>query len=250
MKRTLLDMVQSILNDMDGEEVNSITDSIEAQQIASVIEDTYYNIISVRDKPEYWELYKLVSLSDSTRPTHFRYSSESVDEVKALRLLRYDVSTVSSVVEYREICWLDPIDFLERMPYNSDNTLRVYDKNADTSLFVSNDTAPSYYTSFDDEHIVLDAYNATVESTLQSSKTQAFVFKMPTFTISDNFVPDMEDHKRPYLLAEAKSTCMSLWRDGSDPKIEQSARRMKNSLQNDEYKTKRANRRPAYGRRK
>lgn len=249
MKRTLLEMVQSILNDMDGEEVNSITDSIEAQQVASVIEDTYYNIISVRDKPEYWELSRLVSLSDSARPTHFRYSSESVDEVKALRLVRYDVSSTSGVVEYREICWLDPLDFLERMPYNSDNTLRVYDVNADTSLFIRTDTPPSFYTSFDDEHIIMDSYKSTVESTLQASKTQAFVFKMPSFSIADSFVPDMEDHKRPYLLAEAKSTCMSLWRDGSDPKVEQAARRMKNSLQNDEYKTKRDNRRPMYGRR-
>jgi hypothetical protein len=249
MKRTLLDMVQSILSDMDGEDVNSITDSIEAQQIASVIEDTYYNIISVNDKPEYWELYNLVSLSDSSRPTHFRYSSEDVDEIKSLRLLRYDISETSGVIKYKEIPYCEPIDFIERMPYNSSNTVRVYDKNAATSLFIRNDTMPSRYTSFDDEHIVVDSYKATVESTLQASKTQAFVFKIPSFTISDTFVPDMEDHKRPYLLAEAKSTCMSLWRDGSDPKIEQAARRMKNFIQNDERKTQTPPKRPMYGRR-
>jgi hypothetical protein len=36
MKRTLLEMVQSILSDMDSEDVNSISDTNEAEQIASV----------------------------------------------------------------------------------------------------------------------------------------------------------------------------------------------------------------------
>ena len=43
MKRTLLEMVQSILSDMDSEDVNAVSDTLEAQQVASVIEDTYYN---------------------------------------------------------------------------------------------------------------------------------------------------------------------------------------------------------------
>ena len=45
MKTTLLQLVQSILSDMDSEEVNGISDTIEAKQIASVIEDTYYNLL-------------------------------------------------------------------------------------------------------------------------------------------------------------------------------------------------------------
>ena len=46
MRNTLLEMVQSILSDMDSENVNSISDSVEAQQVASVIEDTFFNIIA------------------------------------------------------------------------------------------------------------------------------------------------------------------------------------------------------------
>ena len=48
MKQTLLQMTQSILSDMDSEAVNSISDTVEAQQIASVIEDTFYNIFCKR----------------------------------------------------------------------------------------------------------------------------------------------------------------------------------------------------------
>ena len=93
MKTTLLEMVQSILNDMDSEAVNSLSDSVEAQQIASVIEDTYYNIISNRDIPEHKRLISLTSLSDSTRPTHFKYPTNT----KQLDEIRYNVTTGGTV---------------------------------------------------------------------------------------------------------------------------------------------------------
>ena len=71
MRTTLLSMVQSILSDMDSEDVNSISDTVEAQQIASVIQDTYFNLISAREIPEHKQMLQLTSLSDSQKPTHF-----------------------------------------------------------------------------------------------------------------------------------------------------------------------------------
>ena len=51
----------------------------------------------------------------------------------------------------------------------------------------------------------------------------------------------------PLLLAESKSACFSLFKGGSDPKVEQSARRLKSYVQNDQYKTRLASRNQ-YGR--
>ena len=44
MRNTLLQMVQSILSDMDSEAVNSISDTVEAEQVASVIQDTFFEL--------------------------------------------------------------------------------------------------------------------------------------------------------------------------------------------------------------
>lgn len=244
MKRTLLELVQSILSDMDSEAVNSINDSVEAQQIASVIEDVYYNIVAARNIPEHQQLLKMTSLSSSVRPTHFQYPTNTREIVS----LAYNIDTQSKV-NYQEIQFVEPMDFLSRMPYNlSTGVLVVPDVNSNISLTIFTDRMPTYYTSFDDLHIVMNAYDSSIDTTLQESKTRAYGTVYPTFTIADEFVPDLDDTMLPYLLAEAKSTCFSLFKSGSDPKLEQAARRLKSFVQNDMYRTKRPNVRNHYGR--
>jgi hypothetical protein len=245
MKTTLLELVQSVLSDMDSEAVNSINDSVEAQQVASVIEDTYYNIISNRDIPELKRIITLTSLSDSTRPTHFKYP----DNVKQLEQVRYNTALTTGIT-YTTIPYIDPLDFISRQSTNVDATaiIQVPDVDSSAVLLIRNDVMPSYYTSFDDEHIVFNSYVASVENTLQASKTMAYGTVYPTFSITDSFEPHLDDNMMPYLLAESKSVCFSLFKSGSDPKVEQAARRLKSYVQNDMYRTKQANKRPHYGR--
>jgi len=243
MKRTLLQIVQNILSDMDSEDVNSISDSIEAEQIASVVRDVYYNMVSTRMIPEHQELVKLVSLSSSSRPTHFQVP----DSVKRIDFIRYNVSTTSDT-EFKEIQYIEPLLFLT-LHQDGTNVDTVYDVNGNTPLLIRNDQMPTYYTSFDDLHIVMDSYKSDTDQILAENKTQALGHKIPTFTISDNFTPDLDEVLFPYLLAESKSTCFSLFKSGVDQKIEQAARRQKSYMQSDMYRVKKENKRPYYGRR-
>lgn len=242
MRRTLLSMVQSILSDMDSEDVNSINDTVEAQQVASVIQDTYFNIIAAREIPEHKQMLQLTSLSNNQKPTHFRYPNNT----KEIEKLFYNTAYTGST--YTEVYFLEPIDFLNRVDESATNTLQVQTVAGNVPVFVMTDRMPKYYTSFDDDNIIMDAYDVSVESILQQSKTRAYGTVYPTFQIDDAFEPDLDDTLLPYLLAEAKSTCFSLFKSGSDPKVEQAARRLKSYTQNDMYKTKRENKRPHYGR--
>lgn len=245
MKTTLLELVQSILSDMDSEAVNSINDSVEAQQVASVIEDTYYNIISNRDVPELKRIITLTSLSDSARPTHFQYPTN----VKQLEEVRYNTALTTGVT-YSTIYYVDPLEFISRQSTDGSGTgiIQVVDVNTPAVLLIRNDTMPTYYTSFDDKHLVFNSYDAAVDTTLQASKTMAYGTMYPVFSITDGFEPQLDDNMMPYLLAESKSVCFSLFKSGSDPKVEQAARRLKSYVQNDMYRTKQANKRPHYGR--
>ena len=242
MKRTLLEIVQSILNDMDSEAVNSISDTVEAAQIASVVEDTYYNIIAARDIPEHKQLLQIVSLSSSVRPTHFEYPSNT----KEIEKLFYNVGTSGD--SWKEIRFVEPLEFLNRMDSTATASVTVTDVAGGTPLYIRNDRMPSYYTSFDDKHMVLDSFDYNVETILSASKTRAYGTVYPTFSQTDNFQPDLDDTMLPYLLAESKSVCFSLFKSGVDQKVEQSARRLKSYVQNDMYRTKRDNKRPNYGR--
>jgi len=140
-------------------------------------------------------------------------------------------------VEYKRLTYLEPDAFFglsDKRDSLASNVVQVNDVQADSILLIRNDVMPEYYTSFDDENIVLDSYKSTIDSTLTSAKTRAYGIKYPTFdSFTDTFTPDIDDVMFPYLLAEAKSTAMSLFKSGADPKTEQSARRQKVYVQND-----------------
>ena len=230
MKSNLLQVVQSILSDMDSEDVNTISDTVEAQQVASVVEDTYFNIIAARDIPEHNKLIPLVSLANNAKPTHFTYPART----KQLMRVDYNIGTASAP-DYREIVYVEPLVFIDRM---DETAKKVTTVDQSVELFVATDKDPSYYTSFNDNHIIMDAYDVSVEANLASNKTRAFCAIYPTFSQTDSFAIDLDQTLMPLLLAEAKSACMSLFKGGSDPKVEQAARRLKSYVQNDQYKSK------------
>lgn len=239
MKMTLLEIVQSILSDMDAEDVNSISDTTEATQVASIVRDTFFNMVTNRTIPEHKQLIKLTPLSSSAYPTHFQYD----DNTKIESVWYKDGDT------YETVRWLEPLDFLRHCDSRQSNYVEVADKKAGTTIRVGTDVAPSYYTSFDDEFIIMDSYDSSVDSTLQRSKVRAYGVVPPTFDMhTDGFVPDLDANLFPYFLAEAKSTAFSLLHGGPDPKVEQAARRQKYHLQNDKHNTVTTRKLSKYGR--
>lgn len=242
MKQNLIGIVNSILSDMDSEAVNSIADSTEAEQVARIVRDSFYNMIATRVIPEHSELLKLVAASDSAYPTHFQYG-ENVKEIVNLWYKDEDGY-------YKEVKWIEPMDFLSITDKVSGTDFQsVADKNGGTTLRIRNDTPPSFYTSFDDNWVIMDSFESLVDATLQSSKVRAYGTVYPVFSLEDLYTPDIDATLFPYLIAESKSTAMSLLKGQSDPKIEQAARRQKSYMQNDMYRTSKQPQRPSYGRR-
>lgn len=230
IKKTLLEIVQEILSDMDSEDVNSISDTLEADQVAQIVENTFYNIVATREIPEHYELMKLTALADTDYPTHFRYP----DNVRRIDRVDYDVSDDGSF-EYRTIEWRDPLVFLSLIDGISSDYDSVTDKNGGTNLRIRNNKQPQWFTSFDDYYIVMDSYDSSIDSTLQESKTRALGVKYPVFSKTDSYTPDLDADMFRYLINESKSVAQSLLKGGSDPKTEQAARRQKSYIQNDRY---------------
>jgi hypothetical protein len=233
IKKTLLQIVKDILTVLDSDDVNSLADSLEASAVAEVVESTYYDIISMRSLPEHKSFVQLVSASDNDFPTHFTYPSNS----NSIEKIWYDTSD-DETFEYTEVTYLEPLEFIEKSDRVNENYILVDDKAAGTKIRVRNNKQPKYYTSFDDDNIVMDSYDATVNSTLTSAKSRAFGLIYPAFDrYTDTFVPDLDADKFPYLISEAKSRAMDIYKGGASNKVEQAARRNKSATRNKSYKT-------------
>lgn len=243
IKKPLLSIVQEILSAMGSEQINTISDSTEGEDVAAIVQTTFYNIIAARDIPEHEEMLKLTTASDGDFPTHMKFG-DNVKEVKAIWYMDGNYTDY----DYKRVHWLPPMDFIEMIDKRQDNYVIVDDKTGGGFLKIQNNKRPQYYTSFDDEWIVFDSFDSAADDTLHSKKFRALGTVYPVFRLKDSYVPEIDATMFPYLIAEAKSAAMSLFKGGVDAKTEQWARRNKSHIQNDMFKTERKRRLPHYGR--
>lgn len=247
MKMTLLDIVQDILNDMDGDEVNSIDDTFESQQIAQIVKSTYYAIISNRNWAHTKQTLQIEPSGNTALPTHM-YLQQDIKEMSFFNYNKAKITDNKKV--YRPIRYLQPDDFLRvinRRDDSQDNIDVITDPTG-VELLIKNDLAPEYYTSFDDQTLVFDSYDKEVESTLQKSKVQAQAYVVPDWSPVDDFVPDLPIEAFTALLEEAKSRAMLKLKQVADEKAEQEASRQQRWLSRKQWTVKGGIQYPNYGR--
>lgn len=247
MKRTLLEIVQAIIEDLDSDEVNSIDDTIEATQIANIVANTYFDLLANRDIPEHKELDQLLGLSDSTRPNYLQLP----DDVARMPDYFYYNKSTDGDKEYQPVTWEHPELFLRRASNRDSSSSKVTivtDFNGGTDLLVINDKMPQVFTSFDDKHLVCDSWDSDIDSTLQTSKNRTWVEKTPTISITDGATFDIDANYFPYLYNESLSRCSLRLKASADEKAEQWSRRHKNFIQSEKHRFDLPNRRPKYGR--
>jgi hypothetical protein len=234
-KMTLLEIVQDTLNDLDSDEVNSIADTVEAGQIANICRSVYYDIITTVDLPEHTELMAVSGLSNTSRPNYM--DADTVTEIKELR---YNVSDTVGELDYKLIEFVPPEEFIKKIitrDTSQPEVIIVTDPTSGISLPILNNKMPDYYTSFDDRYLCFDSYDVSVESSLQTNKSMVLGIKLPSFSMVDGAIPDMDDTIFPYYLAEVKSRALSLLKGGPDIKIEQFARKHRYFQRNNRWKT-------------
>ena len=248
MKMTLLELTQDILNSMDSDEVNTISETVESDQVAQIVKTTYFELISRRDWPHLKELFQLDGLSDSNIPTHMKLPARIVEmrEVNYDKRKNGETRTKQESVEY-----LTPERFLwytNARNLDASNITEVTDISG-VKVLIRTDTAPTYWTSFDDEYIIFDSYDSAVDSTMQQSKSQCFGIRQPAWTVSDSFTPDLPDDAFPLLLAEAKSIAQFQVRQFQDQAAVAQAQRQRFRMSRKSWAAHKQTRYPNYGRR-
>lgn len=221
-KMTLLEITQDILNDISGDFVNSIDDTEESQQVAQIVKSTYLAMMSNRNWPHQKKSVALTSYGDSSYPVHMVV----VEDIKELVFLNYNkIKTGETRKRYEKVTWEEPDKFLFRTNQENNDATNV-DVILDPSgieLLIRNDVAPTYYTSFDDETLVFNSYDSSVDTTLQASKFQAQAYVMPSWTHTDAAIPDLPSEAFTALLEESKSRASLKLVKEPDQKAEQEA---------------------------
>lgn len=235
-KLNLLAIVQDIANDLDTDNINSVTDTEESLQIAQIVKTCYYEIINKRDWPHLKEVGQLDASGDNTKPNYMSIP-ESCREIK---YVNYDKQKSGDTTDkYSAVKYCSPDEFLIRQnQLNGSNTnVQQVTDFTGVKFYIRNDLAPTYYTSFDDEWVVFDSFDSAVDTTLQNSKNQTGMIRDPAWTVSDTFVPDLPVDGFPLLIEEAKSTASLKLRQTADEKAEQKSSRQQRRMSGKMWRT-------------
>lgn len=234
---SLLNIVQRTLSSMDGDEVNSISDTTESLQVATCAETVYNDIIQGSDPPEDFRMFSLQPSNDVTAPIvmYRPLGFESVNWIKYQRTIQDDDSG--------QLWWtmMQPIgmeEFLKRQDGLSLDAPDVSQMNLvlpNTTLQVLyyNDRSPDYYTSWDDETVLFSSIDTAVDTTLQANKTLCYGQYSIQFLMIDGFVPAFDSQVHQLWLHETKALASAEMRQVTNAAAEKAARKTWIKLQDD-----------------
>lgn len=232
-KLTLLAMTQSILSAMDSDTVSSIDETVESIQVAELVREAFFDLMSQRDWPFLSTLTTLTGLGDTSNPTKMQMP----DGINKLFWIKYNKA---------EIRYLAPEEFDALI-----STRTAQAGSVDSNGFVIN-RDPIYWTSYDDKFIIFDGYNSAVDTTLVTGKSKIYASKVAAWSHVDSFIPDIPEKFFPTLLAEAKSQAFVNLKQQANAREEAKARRGRVIMQNEAWRNEfgevKYNRKVNYGR--
>src|SRR5882757_6715281 len=95
MKYTLLELTQDILSGMSSDEVNSISDTSESLQVATIIKQKYFDIINRVPLPEHEQLIQLDPSLDADSPV-LMFVPQGIADIKWLKYFNSDTDSVDT----------------------------------------------------------------------------------------------------------------------------------------------------------
>lgn len=228
MRKTLLELVQDTLASLESDEVNSIFDTTEAQDVARIVKDCYETLIIEIAPKSRKGLFHLDASIDNSKPVLMRLPQD----VRSIEWLKYNVGHNLQDTNFRDIHYLEPIDFFNHTNGLDENTDWVSSMTVDFDghpfqIKFRNDVSPYYYTSPDNVTILFDSFESSLENTLTSSRTYGYGNKSPIFKMENSYIPVLDDTHFPLLLNMVKSQAFTEMKQSENPNSERRERRLR-----------------------
>jgi len=157
MKLTKLKLVQMVLSAIDSDNVNSVDETVESEQVGIIV-DTIYD--DLNGEFPWAHLRESGVLEVTTTPNKMKIP----DGVMTINDIYYNKKKVH-YIQPNEMTEL----LFDRDPYS--------------------DRDPKYWTSYDDTYVIFDAYDGGLVEDL----THTDVYRMPVQMTTDNSYPDLPE---------------------------------------------------------
>ena len=222
--KTLLQVVQDVMSETGYDEVNSIGDTVDADQVANIVRAVYEEIRELSDLPASFTFFQLDATSTST-PTVMTLP----DGVQEIKELEYNVQeSVSDPDNYKPIPVIPLIEFYRRTNALDDTetnvtTITVAGR---TAYKILNDIAPSFCTVYNDKYVLFNAYDSSLETNLQQSKSRCVGFVEDTWSHTDSYQIPLSTQLTRLLIEKSKARVNSSLRQVESPEVSRTARRL------------------------
>lgn len=227
-KQTVLELTQSILSSLDSDEVNSISDTTESLQVASIISAKYYDILARAKLPEQEQLLQLTASGDNTKPTLMTIPS-GVSRIDWIQYFDNDDDVdVPPGYKYVQILPISALlDMINSFNPDDDNvgSFTFTEGSNSFTFYYKDDAQPRFCTIIENQYVIFDSYDSDIDTTLQASKTLLMGQKVTPFVLTDAHIPDLDDNQFPLLLSEAKALAFYEMKQVMHPKAEQEIKR-------------------------
>lgn len=243
-KMSVLEIVQTVLEKMDSDEVNTIFETVESRGVATEVRDSFRHIVSNSEDYQTEGYIQLEGLADATFYNQLRLP-DNVLNIHEFWMT--DQNNRRIVLEY-----LPPKEFVD-MLFNNEGARQVPAAGTIGPTFpVGNCRDPEYYTTFDEKHIFLDSVDLEVNDTVHAARTGARATIAAEFRLEDDFVPPLFADEFPLLLNEVIDASFINFKGVSNSKAQSRARQQKVMKQNNRDRIQTSEpkvRTPSYGRR-
>lgn len=228
MAKTVLEVVQNALTAINDDAVSSIYDSPESEDMAALAKEVFEDVSVWDEWPDEFAMVSLYPVSDDAAPTVFKIDND----------FRF-IENVQYLVEehgrryFKDIDYLIPLEFIDRSDQmmNEDKAQKSTGYGIKgTHVYVGTEHEPSFFTSFDNRHIIFDSYNSSVERNVQQHKCRVYACRVPEFKIEDNFVLDYPQEYMSLYMAELRVAATYFFNQQDNPRDRKLSLRMLNKL--------------------
>lgn len=246
-KLTILEFVQQMAEAIEADEVDTLGETLEADALLTILKQTYNEVLDRRD----WEFLRdrVVQLDPRDAADVLQINQLRIPAgVTAIQCLRY----LSKEGKYTDLTYLQPCDFIAQLHgrNSGDSNITTVTNDDGVPMFIFNDKAPQFYTSFDEESIAFDGFetvrgigNQIADTVIVGNIKPTADFVTPTATLP------IPERMNSLILNEAIATANYRLRQTSDPRSERLARRQNIKMRELEPRTQRDQAEKNYGRR-